>query len=90
MVSSIPVRVSGRRRGDAALRSQPRRRGLDSTHSPGPSTCAYTLTAAYNAKVGLAILCPIASQVKGYPFEVHVRGERVEGVVLSDQVKSLD
>jgi mRNA interferase MazF len=46
--------------------------------------------AAYNAKVGLAILCPITSQVKGYPFEVHVRGERVEGVVLSDQVKSLD
>ena len=46
--------------------------------------------AAYNAKVGLAILCPITSQVKGYPFEVRIRGERVEGVVLSDQVKSLD
>jgi mRNA interferase MazF len=26
--------------------------------------------AAYNGKVGLAILCPIASQAKGYPFEV--------------------
>lgn len=25
---------------------------------------------AYNGKVGLAILCPITSQVKGYPFEV--------------------
>ena len=24
----------------------------------------------YNLKVGLAILCPITSQVKGYPFEV--------------------
>ena len=46
--------------------------------------------AAYNRKVGLAILCPITSQVKGYPFEVLVRGERVEGVVLSDQVKCLD
>lgn len=46
--------------------------------------------AAYNAKVGLAILCPITSQVKGYPFEVQVRGEKVDGVVLSDQVKSLD
>ena len=26
--------------------------------------------AAYNGKVGLAILCPITSQVKGYPFDV--------------------
>jgi mRNA-degrading endonuclease toxin of MazEF toxin-antitoxin module len=26
--------------------------------------------ASYNGKVGLAILCPITSQVKGYPFEV--------------------
>ena len=26
--------------------------------------------AAYNGKVGLAILCPITSQIKGYPFEV--------------------
>jgi mRNA interferase MazF len=46
--------------------------------------------AAYNARVGLAILCPITSQVKGYPFEVEVRGRQVQGVVLSDQVRSLD
>ena len=46
--------------------------------------------ASYNGRVGLAILCPITSQVKGYPFEVEVRARRVEGVVLSDQVKSLD
>jgi mRNA interferase MazF len=45
---------------------------------------------AYNGRVGLAILCPITSQVKGYPFEVEVRGQRVNGVALSDQVKSLD
>jgi len=46
---------------------------------------------AYNGKVGLAILCPITSQVKGYPFEVRVPdGLPVEGVVLSDQAKSLD
>ena len=46
---------------------------------------------AYNGKVGLAILCPITSQVKGYPFEVPVpAGERVTGVILADQVKSLD
>ena len=47
--------------------------------------------ASYNGKVGLAILCPITSQVKGYPFEVPVpSGLKVVGVVLSDQVKSLD
>lgn len=46
---------------------------------------------AYNEKVGLAILCPITSQVKGYPFEVSVPpGLPVAGVVLADQVKSLD
>ena len=47
--------------------------------------------AAYNGKVGLAILCPITSQVKGYPFEVPLpAGLSVGGVILSDQVKSLD
>lgn len=46
---------------------------------------------AYNGKVGLAILCPITSQVKGYPFEVVIPdGLEANGVILSDQVKSLD
>src|SRR3989304_5123374 len=46
---------------------------------------------AYNKKVGLALVCPITSQVKGYPFEVAVpSGLKVQGVVLSDQAKSLD
>ncbi len=46
---------------------------------------------AYNRKVGLAILCPITNQVKGYPFEVMIPpGFGVTGAVLSDQVKSLD
>lgn len=46
---------------------------------------------SYNGKVGLAILCPITSHIKGYPFEVLVpKGLPVEGVVLSDQVKCLD
>jgi mRNA interferase MazF len=46
---------------------------------------------AYNALVGLAIFCPITSQVKGYPYEVALpaRG-KVVGVVLADQVRSLD
>ena len=46
---------------------------------------------AYNGKVGLAILCPITGQVKGYPFEVLVPdGLKISGAILSDQVKSLD
>ena len=46
---------------------------------------------AYNRRVGLALFCPITSQVKGYPFEVVLpQGLGVEGAVLSDQLKSLD
>jgi len=46
---------------------------------------------AYNGKVGLAILCPITHQVKGYPFEVLIpAGLAVTGAILADQVKSLD
>ena len=46
---------------------------------------------AYNGKVGLAILCPITSQIKGYPFEVVIPSNiGVSGAILSDQVKSLD
>ena len=46
---------------------------------------------AYNRKVGLAIMCPITNQIKGYPFEVLIpSGLSVSGVILSDQVKSFD
>jgi mRNA interferase MazF len=46
---------------------------------------------AYNGKVGLAILCPLTNQIKGYPFEVALpEGLPVTGAVLADQVKSLD
>lgn len=46
---------------------------------------------AYNGRVGLALLCPITTQVKGYPFEVPLpAGLPVAGVVGADQVKSLD
>ena len=45
----------------------------------------------YNQKVGLALFCPITSQIKGYPFEVLLpAGLKATGVVLSDQLKSLD
>ena len=46
---------------------------------------------AYNAKVGLALFCPVTSRVKGYPFEVSLPDATgVVGVVLADQLKSLD
>ena len=46
---------------------------------------------SYNSKVGLAVLCPITSQIKGYPFEVLVPPNlKVSGAILADQVKSLD
>lgn len=50
-----------------------------------------TLTpAAYNAKRGLLICCPITSRIGGYPFEVAVETEGILGVVIADQVKSVD
>jgi mRNA interferase MazF len=46
---------------------------------------------SYNSKTGLAIFCPVTSQVKGYPFEVLLpEGMPISGAILSDQVKSLD
>ena len=46
---------------------------------------------AYNRKTGLFLVCPVTSRVKGYPFEVPLpAGIAVSGVVLSDQIKSLD
>ncbi|RME28831.1 MAG: endoribonuclease MazF [Deltaproteobacteria bacterium] len=45
----------------------------------------------YNRLVGLALFCPVTSQVKGYPFEVLLpSGRKVSGAVLADQLKSLD
>ena len=47
--------------------------------------------ARYNSRVGLAILCPITNQIKGYPFEVRIPSDQpISGAILSDQVKSLD
>lgn len=46
---------------------------------------------AYNRKTGLFLACPVTSRVKGYPFEVALpKGVGVSGVVLCDQIKSLD
>jgi mRNA interferase MazF len=48
---------------------------------------------AYNKRLGLALCCPITSNSKGYTssWEVVIPANlAVSGVILSDQVKSLD
>ena len=45
----------------------------------------------YNEKSKLALFLPITNQEKGYPFEIKIpSGFKVQGVILSDQIKSLD
>lgn len=47
--------------------------------------------AAYNQKTGLSLMCLITSRVKGYPFEVVLPDDlEISGVILADQIKSLD
>ena len=46
---------------------------------------------SYNKKTSLAVVCPITSKTKGNPFEVEIpSGYPVSGVILSDQIKSID
>lgn len=46
---------------------------------------------SYNRKTGLFLACPVTSKAKGYPFEVPLPpGLPVQGVILTDQIKSLD
>ena len=46
---------------------------------------------SYNRKVGLALFFPITSRIEGYPFETILPSDlEIKGVVLSDQIKSLD
>lgn len=45
----------------------------------------------YNKKVGLALMCPVTSQIKGYSFEVEIPPKlKTTGVILSDHIKNLD
>ena len=46
---------------------------------------------SYNLKSGMALVCPVTNQRKGYPFEVPLPGGAgASGVVLADHVKCLD
>ena len=45
---------------------------------------------SYNDKSSLALMCPVTTRAKGYPFETPVMAGKITGVILSDQVRSLD
>ncbi|HEV2697296.1 MAG TPA: type II toxin-antitoxin system PemK/MazF family toxin [Terriglobales bacterium] len=45
---------------------------------------------SYNRASGLAVVCPLTSQRKTYPFALPVNLNKVEGAVLVDHIKSLD
>ena len=75
-------------RGDAIWLSSRRRRAQSRRVIARPSC---SLVPSIIEKAGYALVCPITSTVKGYPFEVPVpEGGEVSGVVLADQIRSLD
>lgn len=43
----------------------------------------------YN-KRGLILVVPITSKSKGYPFEIKIINDKIQGVALADAIKSLD
>jgi mRNA interferase MazF len=45
---------------------------------------------SYNKKTGLVLVCAITSARKGYPFEVYFEANTMSGVILTDQVRSVD
>lgn len=45
---------------------------------------------SYNNVSNLMLVCPITSKVKNYPFEVRINYKKIDGVILADQVKSID
>lgn len=47
-------------------------------------------TSAYNSKTGMVVVCPITSKIKKYPFEVNLKNTKIKGVVLADQVRTID
>ncbi len=44
----------------------------------------------YNRASGLAVVCPLTSKRKTYPFALPITLDEIDGAVLVDQLKSLD
>ena len=45
---------------------------------------------AYNRASGLAVVCPLTSKRKPYPFALPIVVDQIEGSVLVDHLKSVD
>lgn len=45
---------------------------------------------SYNKVTRLALVMPITSKVKNTPFVVPIKEKRVDGLILTDQLRSLD
>lgn len=75
-------------RGDVIYLNFPEEAG----HEQAGRRPAFVLShSRYNSKVGLAVVCPMTNQIKGYPFEVPIPpGQPVTGVILADQIQSVD
>jgi mRNA interferase MazF len=43
-----------------------------------------------NLASGLAVVCPLTSKLKRYPFALPITVDEVDGAILVDQLKSLD
>lgn len=60
-------------------------------HEQGGRRPALVLsTREYSAISKLAIVCPVTSQIKGYPFEVEFKTKNINGVILADHVRNID
>jgi len=60
-------------------------------HEQGGRRPALVLsTREYNAIAKLAIVCPITSQIKGYPFEIYFKNKTIGGVILADHMRNVD
>lgn len=44
----------------------------------------------YNAKTGMAVVVPLTTSIKGYPFEVPLEGTPRPTVALADAVRNID
>jgi mRNA interferase MazF len=44
----------------------------------------------YNRAAGLAVVCPLTSVIKPYPFALRVHVKDRDGCVLTDHIKSMD
>jgi mRNA interferase MazF len=44
----------------------------------------------YNKITGRAICCPVTSKIKNYVFEVTFEGKKINGAILTDQIRTMD